>query len=486
MKLKIVELFIPDTEAELNISVVEQPAIDLNFYSFGKEPDFFMFYDEEKRIVVGPAMIPNKLITRNGKDGPYVCFFSQDTIQKFKQRLLAERSVFSNINHSDELKDIQLIEIWTKDFEIDKSVNYGYKEEPIGTLFAMYKVNCEDTWKRIKMGKLKGFSIEGYFNPEDTGKTIDSKQVIRNQFSTIYEEMSSEQYDILDKILHLKQFRPAIWQELKDDKDFKTKVEEHFETYTDYPDYMKEAAKRGIELNAKVNNKCATQVGKVRAQQLANGEPISLDTIKRIHSYISRAMAYWDSTNDEGCSNISILLWGGPKAGEWAKRKIEQIEKQEMAKEKAITVDIDDTLFIDGKANQGLIDKLNNSSERIIVLTSRTNGIRKSTEKLLHQIGLKYDNLIMRKSGNHITHKIKALQSLIDSYDITASYENNIDVLKEMISLGINAKMPNEFIIEPKSGESEEEFINRCMIVETENYERDQAYAICKNKFLNK
>lgn len=486
MKLEIVELTIPDVEAELNISIVEQPAIDINFYSFGKEPEYFLFFDDEKRIVVGPAMIPNKLITRNGKNGQYACYFSQETIQRFKEKLLGEKSIFSNINHSNQLRDIQLIEIWTKDFEIDKSVNYGYKDEPIGTLFAMYKVNDDEIWKRIKSGKLKGFSIEGYFNPMETGKSIDSKQLIRNQFSVVYEEMTSDQFDIMDKILHLKLFRPALWQELKDDSDFKNRVEEHFQTYTDYPDYMKEAAKRGIELNEKVGNKCATQVGKVRAQQLANGEPISLDTIKRIHSYISRASEYYNENDTEACGTISVLLWGGLKAGEWAKRKIDEIERQEMAKEKIITVDIDDTLIIDGKPNTGLIEKLNSSNKRIIVLTSRTSGIRKATEKLLNEIGLKWDNLIMRKSGDHITHKVKALEMLKNSYDITESYENNEDVLKEMNNLGLDGKKPMAFIVEPQSNETEDEFISRCMSIETDNYPQDQAYVICKTKWENK
>ena len=46
-------------------------------------------------------------------------------------------------------------------------------------------------------------------------------------------------------------------------------------SYSDYPDAVSNNAKRGIELNEKVGNKCATQVGKVRGQQLANKEAIT-------------------------------------------------------------------------------------------------------------------------------------------------------------------------------------------------------------------
>ena len=66
------------------------------------------------------------------------------------------------------------------------------------------------------------------------------------------------------------------------------------ESYSDYPSSVSNNAKRGLKLNEAVNNKCATQVGKVRAQQLAQGKPISKETIKRMFSYLSRAEAYYN------------------------------------------------------------------------------------------------------------------------------------------------------------------------------------------------
>jgi hypothetical protein len=65
-------------------------------------------------------------------------------------------------------------------------------------------------------------------------------------------------------------------------------------SWSNYPQAVRDEAQRGIKLNDEVNNKCATQVGKVRAQQLANGDPISLITIKRMYSYLSRASAYYE------------------------------------------------------------------------------------------------------------------------------------------------------------------------------------------------
>ena len=101
------------------------------------------------------------------------------------------------------------------------------------------------------------------------------------------------------------------------------RAEQKFQdSYNDYPDTVRNNARRGIELNEKQGNKCATQVGKVRAQQLANGEKVSMDTIKRMYSYLSRAEIYYDEGSPEDCGYISYLLWGGKAAKDWAESKI--------------------------------------------------------------------------------------------------------------------------------------------------------------------
>lgn len=99
-------------------------------------------------------------------------------------------------------------------------------------------------------------------------------------------------------------------------------IKEDMESVSEYPVSISNNAKRGIELNEKNNNKCATQVGKVRAQQLANGEPISSETIKRMYSYLSRAATYYDENDTNACGTISYLLWGGKSALSWAEGKL--------------------------------------------------------------------------------------------------------------------------------------------------------------------
>lgn len=95
-------------------------------------------------------------------------------------------------------------------------------------------------------------------------------------------------------------------------------------SWDNYPQAVRDEAERGIRLNDAVNNKCATQVGKVRAQQLANGQPVTLITIKRMYSYLSRAATYYNPGDTEACGTISYLLWGGEPALRWAERILKQ------------------------------------------------------------------------------------------------------------------------------------------------------------------
>jgi len=100
--------------------------------------------------------------------------------------------------------------------------------------------------------------------------------------------------------------------------------------FNDYPEGAKEAARMGIKRNEELGNPCATQVGKVRAQQISKGENLSLDTLKRTYSYLSRAedgfVRAQNNKEYDSCAYISYLLWGGLDMLRWVDRKLEQIE----------------------------------------------------------------------------------------------------------------------------------------------------------------
>jgi hypothetical protein len=116
---------------------------------------------------------------------------------------------------------------------------------------------------------------------------------------------------------------PAI-----EDGFFAFSSEKFAETYTDYPQAAVDAAVQGIKRNEETGNKCATQVGKVRAQQLANREPVSLDTVRRMRSFLLRQRDNYELATSRkdytACGYISYLLWGGPAALPWAEKTLRQ------------------------------------------------------------------------------------------------------------------------------------------------------------------
>ena len=165
------------------------------------------------------------------------------------------------------------------------------------------KVNNDEVWNEyVKTGKVKGFSVEGYFADKAKKKKKDSLSEIESE-------------EILEAVRKL----------------FSEKIT--LESYNDYPQSVINNAKRGIELNKKVNNKCATLVGKNRARQLVAKEKLSVSTIKRLYSYLSRAETYYDPKDNEACGTISFLLWGGKSAKNWAESKLKKLGELKLKSE---------------------------------------------------------------------------------------------------------------------------------------------------------
>ena len=167
---RIVELVIADDSQELAIdaiSLVESPAIEQDFVFFGKEKNNLTFakVDEEKRMLVSPALIPNKQIFRYdpNTESEYYVYFSPETVRKASELYLKHNNHHkATYDHQDRVSGVLTVESWIKEGDMDKSKMYGY-DLPNGTWFVKMKINNDDLWQKIKAGELKGLSIEGYF-----------------------------------------------------------------------------------------------------------------------------------------------------------------------------------------------------------------------------------------------------------------------------------------------------------------------------------
>ena len=122
--------------------------------------------DDEKRIVVGPAMIPDlKIFRKDAKGNPYYVFFSAETIKMIAEKYMRNKYLDNNdeMHNGKPVKDVYVIESWIKESYEDKSNKFGYQHLPLNTWFVSMKVRNDETWNKIKNGDLKGFSVSGYF-----------------------------------------------------------------------------------------------------------------------------------------------------------------------------------------------------------------------------------------------------------------------------------------------------------------------------------
>ena len=246
--MRIVELII-DEEAELYgidaISLVDRPAIELDFIALKEQRVQFAEVDADKKISDRTSTCARQAHFPQERGGRVLrLLLEEHGTQGAELYLKHGNQAKHTLEHEHQIHGLTVVESWiVENKEQDKSHLYDL-DVPVGTWMVAVKVDNEAIWQEwVKEGKVKGFSIEGYFT-----------QAVK---------MSQE-----DEMLA--ELAKAI---VKTDKRTKSGTRVVMESYSDYPEAVRNNAKRGIELNEKGGNKCATQTGKVRAQQLAQGEP---------------------------------------------------------------------------------------------------------------------------------------------------------------------------------------------------------------------
>jgi hypothetical protein len=171
---KVYEMQIDEADMESGvfaISLVEDPAIEENWVYMSKQKATNLAQiSPDKRILVGPALIPNKLIPRIDEETgeEYDITFTPDVIER-AAHLYMQRQNNNNatMEHQDEISDVSTVESWIiTDPEKDKS-NLYKMNYPKGTWMVAMKVNNPTIWNDyVKTGKIKGFSIEGMLGHE--------------------------------------------------------------------------------------------------------------------------------------------------------------------------------------------------------------------------------------------------------------------------------------------------------------------------------
>ena len=328
-EIKVIELII-DEENEISgidaISIVDDPAIQEDFIMLSSQEVKLAEVDQEKQILMGPALIPNKKIYRKNGEDEYFIYFSKDTVRKASELFLTKGNQNNaTLEHDGDLEGLSVVESWIiDDTNQDKSRKYGF-DLPNGIWMVSMKVYDDSVWSDyVKTGKVKGFSIEGHF--------ADAMERPQEQLP----EYGEEELEALSLI-----------EELTEAMDVQLR------TYDDYPKAARENAQKVLNWRLRYGRdevKGMTRVGWRRANQLAKGQKISRSTIARMASFNRhRRNAKIDPDfrgtpwKDKGY--VAWLGWGGTEGVDWAIRKMKQFRRGEFA---SMVID-DNTAIIDDR-----------------------------------------------------------------------------------------------------------------------------------------
>jgi hypothetical protein len=299
------ELIFSEGDSIDAVSIVEMPAIQEEALFLNTQREKInLSTDEDKREIVGAALVPNLPIYRKSGDKEYYIYFSADTVRKAMDSFTDPRKTRAfTLEHEKETAEVVQLESWiVEDAKTDKANTTYNLNAPEGSWILRSYVPSKEFWNNvIKAGNFSGYSIEGKF---DKGRKVET-------------DLSD---DLLDSIVE------KIENIVLDYNDNLELEEVKLESYGGYPDSAKSAARSAIEANKRNNNKCATNVGKIRARQIARGEKFTISTVKRIYSYLSRAGEYYDGSDQNACGTISYKLWGGKSMLSWSRKILRQTD----------------------------------------------------------------------------------------------------------------------------------------------------------------
>lgn len=183
------------------ISMVEAPAIESDFVALSKEEEekLQVFLESnEKHMVYGAALIPDKDIYRNNGEQEYYINFSKESIEKMSQDFMKEyRQHEVTTDHEENANEVCVVESWlVQDAYRDKANALGINV-PEGTWMVGMKVNNIDTWERIKNHELKGFSVESVVSLEEFGiqnqnnMEIETNEMFFDTIKNVFKEVLS-------------------------------------------------------------------------------------------------------------------------------------------------------------------------------------------------------------------------------------------------------------------------------------------------------
>jgi hypothetical protein len=159
------------------ISLVKFPAIEENWVALNEHKVELKTIDEDKRIVIGLALIPEKDIYRRNGDYEYNIRFSKETVRKASELYFKKlKNNNATLEHQEKTDGVTTIESWiVENPKIDKSALYNLNATE-GSWVVVMKIYNDEVWADVKNGTYLGLSIEGYFSEKAELNLQESKE----------------------------------------------------------------------------------------------------------------------------------------------------------------------------------------------------------------------------------------------------------------------------------------------------------------------
>lgn len=192
-----IELFIRNEKEDgvFAVSLVENPAIEENFVALSQQEIELKVADEDRKVVVGVALVPEKRIYRKMGDKEFNIYFSKETISK-AQELYMKNLNANNVTseHEKPVKGATVIESWIVENEKNDKSNIYKLNAPVGSWVIMMKIYNDEEWEQVKKGNYKGFSIEGMFQgfeELEASKQLTDDEVMVQKIKSIIENTTN-------------------------------------------------------------------------------------------------------------------------------------------------------------------------------------------------------------------------------------------------------------------------------------------------------
>ena len=184
-----------ETKGVFALSLVDDPAMEDLWVAMSKHPQQVEFsaVDEEKRLLLGACLIPNKKIYRNLDGKEFYLTFTDKTIEKLAHYFLKNQyQNNSTFEHRTKIDGMSVAESWiVENPKQDKSIAFG-KEYEKGTWVVMMKVDNDAVWQKVKQGEVKGFSIEALIQTQEINFNNNSMSEQVKEKPNFFEDFRNE------------------------------------------------------------------------------------------------------------------------------------------------------------------------------------------------------------------------------------------------------------------------------------------------------